>query len=74
MRFSVDGESPKFLIIVTQKELFMYIKVPEKISPTSADVQKQIDQCLKGADDTVTYIDDIHVTGETEKDHLEKLA
>lgn len=73
MQFPVDEQSSKLLTIVTHKGLFRYTKIPEGVSPAPADVQKKMDECLRGIKGTIAYIDNIYVTGKTDEEHLENL-
>lgn len=73
MQFPVDDDSAELLTIITHKGLYRYTKIPEGISPAPADVQRKMDECLSGIDGVIAYLDNIYVTGKTEKEHLENL-
>ncbi|XP_015608312.1 uncharacterized protein LOC107274076, partial [Cephus cinctus] len=73
MQFPVEEECSKLLTIVTHVGLFRYTKVPEGVSPAPADVQKKMDECLRGLQGTIAYIDNIYVTGKTTEEHLKNL-
>ena len=73
MQFPVDEESSKLLTIVTHKGLFRYTKIPEGVSPAPADVQRKMDECLRGIDSAISYLDNIYVTGKTDEEHLNNL-
>lgn len=55
MQFPVDEESPRLLTIVTHKSLYRYTKIPEGASPAPADIQRKIDECLRGIDVVIAY-------------------
>lgn len=73
MQFPVEENCQKFLTIITHKGLFSYTKVPEGVSPAPADVQRKMDECLRGIDGAIAYLDNIYVTGKTAEDHLQNL-
>ena len=73
MQFPVDEDTSKLLTIVTHKGLFQYTKIPEGVSPAPADIQRKMDECLRGIDGVITYIDNIYVTGKTDEEHVENL-
>lgn len=70
MQFPIDEESSKLLTIVTHKGLFRYLKMPEGVSRAPTDVQRKMDECLSGIDETIAYLDNIYVTGKTDEEHL----
>lgn len=70
MQFPVDESCMDLLTIVTHKGLFRYTKIPEGVSPAPADVQRKMDDCLRGIDGVIAYLDNIYVTGRTEEEHI----
>ncbi|XP_076660799.1 uncharacterized protein LOC143364225 [Halictus rubicundus] len=70
---NVDEKSSKLLTIVTHKGLFMYTKIPEGVSPAPADVQRKMDECLRGIDGAILYLDNLYITGKTDEEHLNNL-
>ena len=73
MQFPVDEKCLNLLTIVTHKGLFSYKRIPEGVAIAPAEVQKKIDDCLIGIDYTIAYLDNIYVTGRTDKEHMENL-
>ncbi len=73
MQFPVDEETSQLLTIVTHKGLLKYTKIPEGVSPAPADVQKKMDECLRGIDYVIAYLDNVYVTGKTDEEHIKNL-
>ncbi|KAL7304649.1 hypothetical protein TKK_0002896 [Trichogramma kaykai] len=73
MQFPVSDECKDSLTIVTQKGLYRYTKVPEGVSPAPAYVQKKMDECLRGCEGVIAYIDNIYVTGRSYEEHKKNL-
>ena len=73
MQFPVDEECVNLLTIITHKGLFRYKNIPGGVSPAPADVQRKIDECLRGIDSAIAYLDNIYVTGRTEVEHKSNL-
>lgn len=73
MQFEVEESCRAPLTIVTHKGLFRYTKIPEGIAPAPADVQQKMDECLAGISGTITYIDNIYITGRNNEEHLRNL-
>ncbi|XP_048513423.1 uncharacterized protein LOC125501460 [Athalia rosae] len=73
MQFEVDESCRDLLTIITHKGSFRYKKIPEGIAPAPADVQKKMDECLAGINGTISYIDNIYVTGRTNEEHIKNL-
>ena len=57
------------LTIVTHKGLYRYTKIPEGVSPAPADVQRKMDECLRGIDGVIAYLDNVYVTEKSNKEH-----
>lgn len=77
MQFPVDDECTNLLTIVTHKVLFKYKRIPEGVLPAAADVQRKMDECLRGINGAIAYLDNIYVTGRDEIEHkanLEKVC
>ena len=72
-QLKVDEESAEVLTINTHRGLFKYNRLPYGIASGPAVFQRTIDTIVQGLPHVVAYIDDILVTGETEKQHLENL-
>jgi len=69
----LDETSCKFVVINTHKGLFRYTRLPFGISSAPGIFQRVIESLLSGIPGVVVYIDDILVTGPTEKEHLAAL-
>ncbi len=59
--------------MVTHKGLYEYTKIPEGVSPAFANVQKKMDECRRGNDNVIEYLDNIYVTGKTDEEHIKNL-
>lgn len=68
MQFGVDESCLELLTIITHKGLYRYKKIPEGVSSAPADVQKKMDECLRGIEGVISYIDNIYITGRTEEE------
>ena len=73
MQLSLDPESNKYVTISTQKGLFQYTRLPFGISSALAILQTTMERVLHGIPNIIAYIDDILVTGASDKEHLETL-
>lgn len=73
MQFPVAEECRQYLTIITHKGLFRYKNIPEGVSPAPSDVQRKMDECLRGIDSVITYIDNVYVTRKTEEEHRKNL-
>ncbi|XP_018403221.1 PREDICTED: uncharacterized protein LOC108780125 [Cyphomyrmex costatus] len=73
MQIPVDEASRNYLTIITHKGLFRYTKLTEGIASGPGDFQKKIEQCLTGIPGCVAYLDNIFVTGQNEKEHVDTL-
>jgi hypothetical protein len=67
LQMKLHPEWLKFCTINTHKGLYQYTRLPFGIASALALFQKMMDTSLLGA---MTYIEDILVTGATEKEHL----
>ncbi|XP_046608775.1 uncharacterized protein K02A2.6-like [Neodiprion virginianus] len=72
MQFGLDEESSKLLTIVTQKGLYRYTKLQEGIASAPANVQKKMDECLRGIEGTIAYIDNIYIMGRNKEECSER--
>lgn len=70
MQMPVEVKSREFLTIATNLGYHRYTKVAEGIATGPGEFQKKIEECLRGIRGTIPYIDNIYVTGTTEKEHL----
>ncbi|KAJ8027406.1 hypothetical protein HOLleu_32542 [Holothuria leucospilota] len=69
----LDEGSKGFTTISTQKGLFVYNRLPFGISSSPGIFQRTMDNLTQGLPGVVTYLDDILVTGASEKEHAENL-
>ena len=74
LQLELDSESQKYCTINTHRGLYRYKRLPFGISSAPAMFQKTMDTILQGIDGVMCYVDDILVTGGTEKEHLERLG
>ena len=69
----LDEEAHKFVTINTHKGLYQYTRLPFGIASAPAVFQHVMDTILQGIEGVACYIDDIIITGKTDKDHLARL-
>lgn len=69
----VDEETSKILSWSTHKGIYRVNRLPFGCKPNSAIFQAKIDSVLLGCKGTVTFIDDIVVTGRNDEEHLQNL-
>ena len=70
LELPLDEESKSLVTINTQKEPFRYTRLPFRVSSSPVIFQRTIDNVLQGLNGVSAYLDDILVTGSTEKEHL----
>eukprot|EP00731_Ephydatia_muelleri_P034546 Em0065g7a len=69
----LEEESQKFVTINTHKGLYRYTRLPFGVASAPALFQTTMDIILQGMKHVMCYIDDILVTGSTEKEHFTQL-
>ena len=69
----LNDDARHFLTINTHRGLYRYTRLPFGVASAPSVFQKATDQILQGIDDILCYLDDILVSGKTEKEHLENL-
>ena len=74
LQIVLDQESRKYVTINTQKGLYRYTRVPFGIASAPALFQRTMDTILQGVPNTICYLDDILVTGNSTEAHLKNLA
>ena len=74
LQLELDSKSQKYCTINTHRGLYHYKRLPFGISSAPAMFQKTMDTILQRIDGVLCYVDDILVTGGTEKEHLERLG
>ena len=62
------------MIINTHKVLFQYIRIPFGVASAPAVFQQTMENILQGLSNVWIYLNDILVTGSSERDHLDNLA
>ena len=72
-QMEVTEESKKYLTINMHKGLFQYNRLVFGVTSCPAIWQRAIDQVLQGVPDTQCSLDDMIITGKTDKGHLENL-
>ena len=72
-QLTLDKESKKCVVINTHKGLYKYTRLPYGISSAPGIFQRVMDNLLQGLSVVAVYLDDILVTGATEKEHLSTL-
>ena len=70
----VDEDTQKLLTINTRRGLYQYKRLPFGVASAPAIFQRVMDTLLQDIPHTLCYIDDIIVTGKSEKEHLENLG
>ena len=67
LQIELDEESKKLVVVNTHKGFYQYQRIPFGLSCTPALFQNIIDQSIADIPGVVWYLDDIIVTGKTEK-------
>ena len=62
------------MTINPHKELFQYARLPFGMATAPAVFQRTMENLLQGLNNVCIYLDDILVTGSSERDHLNNLA
>lgn len=73
MQVSVASESRDYLTITTHTGLYRYTKITEGTASAPGEFQQIMEECLQGIPNTIAYLNNIYVTGKTNKEHLENL-
>ena len=66
-------DSRKYVVVNTHKGLLQYTRLPYGISSAPGIFQREMDNLLAGIPGVVVYLDDILITGPSEKEHLQSL-
>ena len=69
----LEEESRQSVTINTHKGLFTYNRLPFGVHSAPAIFQRAMEGLLRDIPSTVVYLDDILISGKTEKDHLHNL-
>ena len=73
MQVPLEDESKSLTTINTHKGLYQYNRLPFRISSAPAIFQRTMEKILRDIPQVFVYIDDILVTGGTEREHLQNL-
>mgnify|MGYP002394802164 CR=1 FL=1 len=73
LQMELDDESKRLTVINTPMGLFRYNRMPFGIANAPALFQRVIEQVITNVPNCVAYLDDILITGQTNKEHLETL-
>ena len=66
----LHDESKKYMVINTHKGLYQYSRMPFGISSAPAIFQRAMDNILQGLPNVLCYLDDILITGATDREHI----
>ena len=72
-QIELDDASKQYVVINTHKGLFRFNRLPFGVSSAPAIFQRVMESLLQGIPGVGVYLDDILVSGKTEKAHLEVL-
>ena len=68
----LEEESQKYVAINTHKGLFKYTRLPFGVSSAPGIFQRVMEGLLQGILRVVVYLDDILITGTTDKEHIKE--
>ena len=74
LQIELDDDAKKYLVINTHKGLYRFNRLPYGIASAPAIFQQSIEQVLPKLPKVVCYMDDILITGRTDKEHLQNLT
>ena len=72
-QITLEEESKKFVCINTHKGLYAYNRLPFGVASAPSIFQRTMEGILQGIDHVSIYIDDILITGRSEREHLQRL-
>ena len=70
----LDDNSRQYVTVNTHRGLYRYTRLPYGVTSAPAIFQRVMDTILQGLPGVICYIDDILVTGPTDKEHLQNLG
>ena len=74
LQLELEEESKKFVVINTHRELYQYNRLPFGIVSAPGVFQRVMENLVQGIPGVLVYLDDILITGATDKDHLKPLG
>ncbi len=69
----LEEESQPYLTVNTHQGLYRYQRLPFGVSSAPAIFQRVMDTILQGLPQVVCYLDDMLITGSSDKEHLQNL-
>ena len=69
----LEEDSRKYVTITTHQGLFQYNRLPFGVSSAPGIFQRTMDSLIQGLPGVVGYLDDVLVTGKSDKEHRENL-
>ena len=72
-QMKLDDESAKLVTINTNQGLYEFTRLPFGVASAPAVFQRAMDTVLQGIPHCICYLDDILVTGRSDKEHLRNL-
>ena len=69
----LDEQSKEYTTINTPKGLYCYNRLPFGVASAPSIFQRTMESILQGINHVCVYLDDILITGATEKEHLQNL-
>lgn len=73
MQLKLDSESQKLCTISTNKGLFSYKRLPDRINSGPSVFQQKIEQTLQGLQGIVVHLDNIRLSAPDNETHLSRL-
>ena len=73
LQIELEDKSKELVVINTHQGLYRYKRLPFGLTCAPAVFQKIVEKVIQGIPGTANYLDDIIVTGTTEKEHLTNL-
>ncbi len=70
LQVQLNEDDRKYVVVNTQQGLFQYTHLPYGVASAPGIFQRVMENVLQGLKHTVVYIDDILITGESEKEHM----
>ena len=74
LQLALEEESKKFVVINTHRGLYRYNRLPFGIDSAPGIFQRVMENLVQDIPGVSVYLDDIPITGATDKDHLKSLG